>query len=60
MKKLEEIETILNLHKKEIKEKYHIKQIAIFGSVARNEETGQSDVDILVELDQNLRSYFLF
>ena len=52
MKKLKEIKSILELHKEVIKNKYHIKQIAIFGSVARNEETDLSDVDILVEFEK--------
>lgn len=34
-----------------IKEKYHIKNIGVFGSVVRDEQTEKSDVDILVEFD---------
>ena len=34
-----------------IKAKYHIKQLGIFGSFVRNEQTEESDVDILVEFD---------
>ena len=30
---------------------FHVKSLAIFGSVARNEATETSDVDILVEFD---------
>lgn len=52
MKKLKEIKSLLEHHKETITQKYHIKRIAIFGSVARNEETELSDVDILVELEQ--------
>jgi hypothetical protein len=33
-------------------EEYGVSSLAIFGSVARNEETDQSDVDILVEFDR--------
>lgn len=31
---------------------YSVKTIGIFGSVARNEQTGQSDVDLLVEFSK--------
>ncbi|HEU24674.1 nucleotidyltransferase family protein [Athalassotoga sp.] len=34
--------------------KYKVKRAGIFGSVARGEDNIQSDVDILVELDDNL------
>lgn len=33
----------------EVKEKYHVKSMGIFGSFARGEQTRRSDVDILVE-----------
>jgi uncharacterized protein len=38
-------------------EKYGAKQLRVFGSVARGEETPQSDVDLLVQLS---RGYDLF
>ncbi len=34
--------------------KYNVKRAGIFGSVARGEDNIQSDVDILIELDDNL------
>jgi predicted nucleotidyltransferase len=49
MKTLSEIKEILRKHKKELKEKYKVKSIAIFGSYARNEQTEKSDIDIMVE-----------
>ncbi len=52
MKKLSEIKSLLELDLQKIKEKYHIKQIGIFGSVARDEATEFSDVDILVEFEK--------
>ena len=36
----------------ELHQKYHVKSIGIFGSLVRGEETGESDVDILVEFEQ--------
>ena len=49
MKTLSEVKEILRKHKKELKERYKVKSIAIFGSYARNEQKETSDIDILVE-----------
>lgn len=51
MKKREEIEQILREHKAELKEKYGVCEIGLFGSYVRGEERRRSDVDILVEFD---------
>jgi predicted nucleotidyltransferase len=42
------------LHEKrgELSEKYGVKSLALFGSVARDEARPDSDVDLLVEFDQ--------
>ncbi len=53
MKKLDEIKSSLAAHKKELKEKYKIKSIGIFGSYVRQEQKKRSDVDILVEFDES-------
>jgi hypothetical protein len=52
MKTLEEIKATLMEHKLELRERYHVERIGIFGSRARQDDTPVSDVDILVELDQ--------
>jgi uncharacterized protein len=39
----------LSLHMPEIREKFSVRSLAIFGSVARNEAKPNSDVDVLVE-----------
>jgi hypothetical protein len=49
MKALDEIKEILSSHKKELEEKYRIKEISIFGSYVRNEQEDKSDLDILVD-----------
>ena len=49
MKTLQEIKTILQTHKDKIQELYHVKEIGIFGSFIREENTADSDLDILVE-----------
>ena len=43
---------LLDKNEKELRSKYHVKKIGIFGSVARNEASAASDVDILVEFEQ--------
>ena len=42
---------VLSEHKSELREKFGVKSIAIFGSTARGDVTSQSDVDVLVEFD---------
>jgi len=49
MKTLGEIKTILRNHMEELRQKYKVKEIAIFGSYVREEQKEVSDVDILVE-----------
>lgn len=51
-RKLEDIEAILRKHKEELRERFGVRSIAIFGSYARGEETELSDVDILVEFER--------
>jgi len=50
MKTLHDIERTLKEHKPELKERFKVKRIGIFGSYVRGEEAKRSDVDILVEL----------
>jgi predicted nucleotidyltransferase len=49
----EEIIKYLSQNKVFLKETYHCTQIGLFGSFARNEQTEESDVDILVEYEPN-------
>ncbi len=46
---ISKIKKILEEHKEELKEKYGVKEIGIFGSFVREEQKESSDVDILVE-----------
>ncbi|MGB9833153.1 MAG: nucleotidyltransferase family protein [Caldisericum exile] len=52
MKTVKEITQILAEHKEEIRQKYGVKIIGIFGSYARNEQKETSDIDILIELER--------
>ncbi len=35
-----------------LKDKYHVKELGVFGSVARGENTESSDIDLLVEFSE--------
>ena len=43
---------ILRQHLPELKEKYSVSYLGVFGSYVRGEQTGDSDLDILVEFDK--------
>jgi predicted nucleotidyltransferase len=43
---------ILKSHEKEVKRKFGVRKIGIFGSYARGEEKETSDVDVLVEFEE--------
>lgn len=49
--------TYLKNHKDEFAQKYHISNLALFGSFARNENRDDSDIDIAI--DTKLSDYFL-
>ena len=51
MKTIKDIETIIQKHKKELEEKYGLKEIGIFGSYVRGEQLQDSDIDILVKIE---------
>ena len=43
---------ILREYKQELKERYKVRSLGIFGSYVRNEQKKGSDLDILVEFDE--------
>jgi len=43
----------LSMNKQRISQKYRLKKLGIFGSYARNEQTPASDLDLLVEFEDN-------
>jgi predicted nucleotidyltransferase len=43
---------LLRRHEREIKERFHVKRIGLFGSFARGDERDASDVDIMVEFEE--------
>lgn len=54
----DEVIEILRRHRDELKQQYGVKSLALFGSVARDEATNSSDVDLLVEFDDRPIGYF--
>jgi len=54
MKSLQEIKRTLEEHKEELRKKYKVKEIGIFGSYVRGEQKGKSDVDILIEFEDSI------
>jgi len=53
MKTLKEIKGALAKHKEELRQKYKIREIGIFGSYVRAEQKKKSDVDVLVEFEES-------
>jgi len=52
MKTFEEVKKILAGHREELRQRYKVKEIGIFGSFVRGEQKERSDIDILVEFDE--------
>lgn len=53
MKTLDEIKKTLSAHRNDLKRKYMIKEIGVFGSYVKGEQKRKSDVDILVEFEES-------
>ena len=51
MKKLKQIQSILASSKAELRKRYKVKELGIFGSYSRGEQKKTSDVDILVRFN---------
>ena len=48
----DEVRKIIERHRGELRERYGVKEIGIFGSFVRGEEREDSDIDILVEFEK--------
>ncbi len=59
MKSLIQIKNVLSSHKLQMFKKYHVKNMAIFGSYSRNEQNRKSDLDILVEFNSQVGFEFI-
>lgn len=54
----EDILNYLNSQKREFREKYHVRKIALIGSFARDEQSPYSDIDILVDIEEGTPDIF--
>ncbi len=52
MKSLDDIKDILEKNKDNLRRKFKIKEIGLFGSYVRGEQKESSDIDILVEFEE--------
>jgi len=58
--KLDAVVQILKQKNAELTKQFGVKSLSLFGSVARNEATSTSDVDLLVEFDRPVGYFGLF
>lgn len=49
----------LRKHRRELRDHFGVKSLALFGSVARDESTARSDVDLLVEFNRPITLFDL-
>lgn len=52
MKSVSQLKRILKLHEAELKDRYDVKTLGIFGSYVRRESMRKSDCDILIEFSK--------
>ena len=52
MKSIRQIENAIRTSKSILFQKYHLKEIGVFGSYVRNEQKNNSDLDVLVEYEK--------
>lgn len=50
----------LRRHEKILREQFGVRSLALFGSAARNEAGGESDIDLLVEFDRPVGFFEFF
>lgn len=48
----------LHVNKQRLIKEYHLTKIGVFGSVAKNEQNKSSDIDIIVEFENNTLDLF--
>ena len=54
----QEILTYLNTNKELFYKQFNINKIGVFGSFARNEQTDNSDIDIIIEMPRGTEDIF--
>jgi len=58
MKTRDQILDFLSQNKKLFRDKYHIRRIGLFGSYARGEQNNNSDLDLLIEFEENTQDLY--
>jgi predicted nucleotidyltransferase len=58
VKTRDQILNFLAQNKKLFRDKYHIVRIGLFGSYARGEQNLESDIDLLVEFEENTQELY--
>jgi uncharacterized protein len=58
VKTRDQILTFLSQNKKLFRDKFHIVKIGLFGSYARGEQNLDSDIDLLVEFEENTQELY--
>ena len=58
IKRKEELISFLQIYKSLLRERYAVKKIAIFDSFACNEQNEKSDIDLLIELQDDVASVY--
>jgi predicted nucleotidyltransferase len=59
MKTFEKLKDTLAEHKQEIKDRFKVEEIGIFGSYVRKEQKKKSDIDVLVSFSETI-DLFMF
>jgi predicted nucleotidyltransferase len=54
METREDVLEFLRANREILKQRFHVVKIGLFGSFARREQTPQSDIDLVVELDADV------
>jgi len=58
MKSRDQILTFLKQNKRLFRDRYHIIRIGLFGSYARGDQNIDSDIDLLVEFEENTQDLY--
>ena len=58
MKTRDQILDFLSQNKKMFRDNYHIEKIGLFGSYARGDQDNKSDLDLLVEFEENTQDLY--
>jgi|SRR5450759_297779 len=58
MKTRDQILTFLSQNKKLFRDRYHIVRLGLFGSYARGDQNIHSDIDLLIEFEENTQDLY--